>query len=105
MTLPHIAVWKIGYTAIGLLTATIYAIDPTYKVFILAVIIAAIPQMVTGIFGLMHDRRMERKLDNVGEKVDGINSKLREDEKLASARADHAEGFTKGSDSERERGK
>jgi hypothetical protein len=105
MSLPHVAAWKLGYTALGLLTAAIYTIDPTFKVFILAVVIAAIPQTVTGIFGLMHDRRMERKLDDVDHKVDGILSKARLDQQAASTRADTAEAFTKGSDSERERTK
>jgi hypothetical protein len=119
MSLPHIAAWKIGYTAYGLLVAAIYAIDPTFKVFILAVVIAAIPQTVTGIFGLMHDRRMELKqeeslrkqdlaqqaLDSVGQKVDGILAKSHQDEKAATVRAIDAEAFTRGSESERERGK
>jgi ADP-ribosylglycohydrolase len=65
MSLPHIAAWKVGYTALGLVAAAIYAIDPTYKVFIVAVVVAAIPQSITGAFGIIHDRRIERKIDKV----------------------------------------
>ena len=107
--------WKAGAWFVGLAGGAVFALIETpltKETFLIGATIVALPPTITGLFGILHDRRTERKqdaaqrsLDVVGEKVDGILSKAHEGERAALTRADTAEAFTKGSDAERERGK
>lgn len=73
------------------------------QIVLIAATIAAVPPTVTGIFGLILQTRANRTLHEVKEHVNGMMAKAHADEQSATTRADSAEGFIKGSDSERER--
>ena len=96
----HIGV-KLASWAVGIVAGTIFTFVQTARdtpltreTFLIGACIVAIPPTITGLFGIIHDRRIERK-------VDGILSKAHEDAKTATTRADTAEGFRAGSESER----
>jgi hypothetical protein len=69
-------------------------IDPIVEVALITSISSLTVAIVTGGVSIYLQR-------NTGKKVDGILSKARADEKAANTRADTAEGFRAGSESER----
>ena len=104
--------WIAGVAGAGLYAFVEQHSASTAQIVIIAVTIAATPPTVTGIFGLILQARANkkqdeanRKLTDVGSKVNGILSKSREDEKSAATRADHGEGVLEGIKLERERTK
>ena len=95
--------WKLGTWAIGVTAAAVYTFfekDTTSirQLIIIGCTIAAVPPTITGVFGLILQARANRKLN-------GILAKAHAGEQAATTRADKAEAFTAGSDSEREKGK
>jgi hypothetical protein len=106
MSLPHYGAFKGIAWAIGITGAALFAFiekdaASTVQIVIIACTIAAVPPTVTGIFGLILQYRANRQLHDVGQKVDGILTKAHEGEQAATRRADSAEGFRAGSESER----
>ena len=97
MALHHLGLAKIvalGSMAVG---AIVIAMDPSVKAaYIMSggVVLASLPALILGILN-------RRTLTDTAVKVDGILSKAKQDEKAATSRADHAEGFRAGSESER----
>lgn len=114
----HIGV-KLASWAVGIVAGTIFTFVQTARdtpltreTFLIGACIVAIPPTIAGIFNLIQntlsDRRRERsdrqrelQLGSIDSKVDGILSKAHADEKVATSRADSAEGFRAGSESER----
>jgi hypothetical protein len=101
MTLPHYAAYKLGAWGVGLGAGAIFAfvekdVVLTRYLFLYGIAIATIPPTVTGIFSLILQHRVEKK-------VDGILSKAKEDEQAALKRADHAEGRREGVEATQER--
>jgi hypothetical protein len=51
MTVAHIAVAKVVSSAVGyLIAAVVFVMDPSYKMFVIALLIAGTPPTITGIF-------------------------------------------------------
>jgi hypothetical protein len=50
MTIAHIGALKVASWAIGVIAAAVFAIDPSYKMFVITALIAATPPTITGIF-------------------------------------------------------
>ena len=91
--------WKVGTWLIGVAGAAVYTFvekDTTSirQLIIIGCTIAAVPPTITGIFGLILQAHANKKLN-------GILAKAHADEQAAAKRADSAEGFRAGSESER----
>jgi hypothetical protein len=104
----HIGAWKVTSWIVGVAGGALFAFiekgtTSNAQLVIIAVTIAAVPPTVTGIFGLILQTRANRTLHEVKEHVNGMMAKAHADEKTAATRADVAEGFKAGSDSERDR--
>jgi hypothetical protein len=97
------ASWIVGFAGAALFTFIEKGSTSNAQLVIVAVTIAAVPPTVTGIFGLILQTRANRVLHEVKQHVNGMMTQARSDEQAASKRADTAEGFKAGSDSERER--
>lgn len=107
MTPIHgLGAWKAVAWVVGIAGGALFAFieqgsTSTVVVVVIAVTIAAVPPTVTGIFGLILQTRANRTLHEVKEHVNGMMAKAQANEQAATSRADVAEAFTKGSESER----
>jgi hypothetical protein len=77
MTLAHIGIGKAISWAIGLAVAFLFAMDPTWKMFVVGALIASIPPTITGIFALRLQAANKVALGRVETKVDGNTDELR----------------------------
>lgn len=109
MTLPYITMGKIVSLSIGFVVAFLFALDPTWKMFIVGMFIASIPPTITGLFALRLQAKNSAALGRVENKVDGAATVLRENfdkktEQLSDTKVQlaHAEGHREGSEGERE---
>jgi hypothetical protein len=110
MALAHISIGKALCWTLGAVGAFLFAVDPTWKMFIVGALIASIPPTITGIFALRLQAKNAISLGRVEQKVDGAATVLRanfdkqSDELSASqGKLAHAEGHREGSDEERAR--
>ena|ERR1035438_7865174 len=129
MTVAHIAVAKVISSAVGyLIAAVIFVMDPSYKMFIIALLVASTPPTITGIFNNRLQAKAMRiqaenqaqnstKLHEIKNQTDGIfasmsakadkaeaKSDLQTVElKAATTRADNAEGRREGVEAEQAR--
>ena len=124
MTIAHIGAWKVVSWIVGALAAVVFAIDPSYKMLFVALLVASAPPTIQGFFSLRLQKRVlslqEHNRDTLHEvktQTDGIFSKMSEkadraEEKsdqqavelsAATTRADHAEGRQEGIEAAQER--
>jgi hypothetical protein len=108
MTLHSLAAYKLGAWVLGLGAGAIFAVvekgtTSNVQLALIAGGIAAVPPTITGLFALVLQHANAKKLNKIGENVDGILSKAQTGETAALKRADHAEGRREGVESEQER--
>ena len=102
MTIAHVGAWKIGVWIGGSATVLIVAsvaeaqqgLSPIVQVALIMSASSLLVAIITGVVSIYMQRQ-------TGKKVDGILSDAHKGERDATTRADRAEAFTKGSESER----
>jgi hypothetical protein len=109
MALHHYAAYKIvGIISLG--AGALFAFiekgnTSNVQLALIAGGIAAVPPTITGLFALVLQHSNAKKINKIGENVDGILSKAQTGEIAALKRADHAEGRREGVDAEQDRTK
>jgi hypothetical protein len=124
MALAHIGIAKVVHIAIGAVAAAAFALDPSYKMFAIAMLVAGTPPTITGLFSMRLQAKAlklqaqnAQTLHKVEEQTDGIFSRMSEKAdqaqaksdqqgvalRAATTRADSAEGRREGVESEQER--
>ena len=96
MTVAHIAVAKVISSAVGYLIALLlFVMDPSYKMFAIAVVVAAVPSTITGVFNYrLQAKGMRIQADNQAQNTEQLHAiKGQTDGIFAqmSAKADKAE--------------
>jgi hypothetical protein len=92
MTMAHIGAWKLATLVFGALAAVLFAMDPSVKVMVWAILIAGLPATITGVFNvtLQFMARGERRslhatMNEVKVQTDGMLAQLRSENKTQGA--------------------